>query len=111
MLLIGDHKLRVEVAQTEQQRNLGLMHRKTLGQNAGMWFVFDRSHPYCFWMKNTLIPLSIAFVNENNVIVDLFDMKPLSEKPVCATQPVVYALEVSQGWFDQRRIVPGMIIK
>jgi uncharacterized membrane protein (UPF0127 family) len=101
----------VEVAQTEQQRNLGLMHRKTLGQNAGMWFVFDRSHPYCFWMKNTLIPLSIAFVNENNVIVDLFDMKPLSETPVCATQAVLYALEVNQGWFDQHRIVPGMTIK
>jgi hypothetical protein len=83
------------------------MHRKSLGPNAGMLFVFDEAAPHCMWMKNTYIPLSVAFLDAQGVIINIADMTPHSEQSHCATRPAVYALEMTQGWFAQRGIKAG----
>ena len=83
------------------------MHRKALAPNAGMLFVFDEAAPHCMWMKNTYIPLSVAFIDAQGVIINIADMTPHSEQSHCATRPAVYALEMTQGWFAQRGIKPG----
>jgi hypothetical protein len=83
------------------------MHRKSLGANAGMLFVFDQAAIHCMWMKNTYVPLSVAFLDEHGTIVNIADMQPHSEQSHCATRPSVYALEMAQGWFAQRGIKPG----
>lgn len=103
----GMYKIQAEVADTEQSRETGLMFRKSLAPYAGMLFVFDNAQPYCFWMKNTLVPLSVAFVSETGEIVNIEDMKPLSEASHCATKPVIYALEMNQGWFRSKGIRAG----
>lgn len=104
---IGMYKVQAEVADTEQSRETGLMHRKALEPNAGMLFVFDEAQPYCFWMKNTLVPLSIAFINDAGEIVNIEDMKPQTEVSHCAAQPVRYALEMNQGWFRSKGVRAG----
>ena len=83
------------------------MHRKSLAQNAGMLFIFDEQAPHCMWMKNTLIPLSVAFIDDNGAIVNIADMEPHSEASHCATRPVRYALEMNRGWFAARGVKPG----
>jgi uncharacterized membrane protein (UPF0127 family) len=83
------------------------MYRKSLAQNAGMLFIFDEQAPHCMWMKNTLVPLSVAFIDDNGAIVNIADMEPHSEASHCATRPVRYALEMNRGWFAGRGVKPG----
>jgi uncharacterized membrane protein (UPF0127 family) len=107
-LTAGMHVVRAEVAADFATRAQGLMHRKGLAPNAGMLFIFDDASIHCMWMKNTLIPLSVAFVDAGGTITNIADMQPHSEQSHCATRPAVYALEMTQGWFAQRGIKPGM---
>jgi len=106
-LSAGLHLIRAEVAADYPSRGRGLMHRKSLGANAGMLFVFDQAAIHCMWMKNTYVPLSVAFLDEHGAIINIADMQPHSEQSHCATRPSVYALEMAQGWFAQRGIKPG----
>ncbi len=100
----GMHLIRAEVADRDATRSLGLMHRTSLPQNGGMLFVFDQDAIHCMWMKNTLIPLSVAFLDARGAIINIADMQPHSEQSHCATRPARYALEMTQGWFAQRGI-------
>lgn len=111
MLSIGNHKLVVEIAESEQQRQVGLMNRKVLDKDHGMLFVLDRNSSVCFWMKNTLIPLSIAFVSEYGVITQIEHMLPMSTKLVCSYKEIKYGLEVNQGWFENNNIDEGMTVQ
>jgi uncharacterized membrane protein (UPF0127 family) len=85
----------------------GLMHRQSLGANAGMLFIFDEAQIHCMWMKNTLIPLSVAFIDASGTIINIADMQPHSEQSHCASTPAVFALEMTKGWFAQRGVKPG----
>lgn len=100
--------IKAEVAQTDRQREIGLMHRTSMGTNEGMIFVFERAGVQCFWMKNTLLPLSVAFIDEDGTIVNLDEMKPETEDTHCSTKPVRHVLEMNKGWFSKRGIKPGM---
>ena len=103
----GMYLIRAEVASDPATRAQGLMYRKSLAQNAGMLFIFDERAIQCFWMKNTLIPLSIAFIDDRGTIVNIEEMEPQTEVSHCAAQPVRYALEMNRGWFASRGIKPG----
>jgi uncharacterized membrane protein (UPF0127 family) len=103
----GMHLIRAEVVSDPGTRAQGLMHRKSMPQNAGMLFIFDEQAPHCMWMKNTLIPLSVAFIDDTGSIVNIADMEPHSEASHCATRPVRYALEMNRGWFAARGVQPG----
>jgi uncharacterized membrane protein (UPF0127 family) len=87
---------------------MGLMHRTSLAPDHGMLFVFDKPATPCFWMKNTPLPLSIAFIDSAGVVVNIADMRPGSLDEHCPVAPVVYALEMEMGWFKERRIGPGV---
>jgi hypothetical protein len=106
-LSAGIHLIRAEVANTFDSRARGLMFRKGLGANSGMLFVFPDVTTHCMWMKNTYVPLSVAFVDEQGTIVSIHDMKPLDETSHCAARPARFALEMSQGWFAQKGVKPG----
>ena len=106
-LSTGMHLIRAEVADSMGTRMEGLMHRKSMPQGSGMVFVFEENAPHCMWMKNTLIPLSVAFIDESGAIINIADMTPHSEQSHCATRPARYALEMNKGWFAQRGIKPG----
>ena len=106
-LSAGMHLIRAEVAADMSTRSRGLMFRKSLAPNAGMVFVFDEASLHCMWMKNTLIPLSVAFLDERGAIINIADMQPHSEQSHCAARPARYALEMTQGWFAQRGIRAG----
>lgn len=106
-LSAGIHIIRAEVANTDATRRDGLMFRKELPGNDGMLFVFEQPDVQCFWMRNTLLPLSIAFIADDGTIVNIDDMAPQTEDPHCAKKPVRYALEMAQGWFDQHGIKAG----
>jgi uncharacterized membrane protein (UPF0127 family) len=97
----------VEIAATDAERKRGLMGRTALAEDAGMFFVFDREQQLSFWMKDTLIPLSIAYINESGRIVDIQDMKPLDETPHPSAEPAKYALEVNQGFFNEHGVEVG----
>jgi len=99
--------IQAEVARTDQQQSQGLMHRQSMGDHEGMLFVYDRLEIRCFWMRNTLIPLTIAFIGDDGTIVNMRDMEPETEKPHCSNQPVRFALEMNQGWFKKRGMKPG----
>ncbi len=103
----GMHVIRAELADTFASRVRGLMHRQKLGQNSGMLFVFEESGIQCMWMKNTLIPLSVAFLDDTGAIVNIADMQPQSEDSHCAARPARYALEMNRGWFAERGIKAG----
>ena len=103
----GIHNIDAEVARTPEQRAVGLMNRPALEPNAGMLFVFEQPATQCFWMKNTLLPLSIAFVSDDGTIVGTADMQPRSLESHCSSQPVRYALEMNQGWFEKRGLKAG----
>lgn len=107
-LRIGPHAFQVELAATSQQRQRGLMGRTQLPENGGMLFVFDTTGRHCFWMRNTPLPLSIAFIDAAGRIADLADMLPHTDTLHCPTSAIRYALEVSQGGFQQRGIKPGV---
>lgn len=109
-LTAGLHLIQAEVADTPPVRQQGLMHRTALRPNSGMLFVFDEKAGHCFWMKNTPLPLTIAFLADDGTIVNLADMQPLSEQHHCPRARIRYALEMEQGWFQQRGIAPGAII-
>ena len=97
----------VEIADTPAEQEYGLMGRTALAADAGMLFVFDQDQPLSFWMKDTLIPLSIAFINSEGTIVDMQDMQPLDETPHDSAAPAKYALEVNQGFFAANGIQVG----
>jgi uncharacterized protein len=103
----GMHLIRAEVAADNPTRMQGLMHRRSLDSNAGMLFVFDETAIHCMWMRNTLIPLSVAFVDEQGAIINIADMEPHSERSHCAARPARYALEMNRGWFAARAVKPG----
>ena len=106
-LSTGMHLIRAEVADSMGTRMEGLMHRKSMPQGSGMVFVFEENAAHCMWMKNTLIPLSVAFIDEAGAIINIADMQPHSEQSHCAARPARYALEMNKGWFAQRGIKPG----
>lgn len=104
---INNHYFLVEVANTDLTRAIGLMHRPYLEKNHGMLFVFSDEAPRSFYMKNTLIPLSIAYINKEGIILEIYDMQPHSLKSITSQYPVMYALEVNQGVFNELNIKPG----
>jgi len=107
-LTIGDQKISAEVADDPDEKTIGLMGRKELAEGDGMLFVFSRPQPMGFWMKDTLIPLSIAYLNAGGIIREIHDMQPLEENPVSSVfRDLVYALEVPQGWFAKNGILVG----
>ena len=110
-LHIGMFKVDAQIASTPKQREIGLMHRDSMAPNEGMLFVFEQAQPYCFWMKNTRLPLSIAFINAQGRVTNIADMAPMSETSHCATEPVRFALEVNKGWFSQHRVSAGSMIR
>ncbi len=103
----GMHVIRAEVADNMASRTQGLMHRSAMAPNSGMAFVFEEEALHCMWMKNTLIPLSVAFLDKSGTIVSIHDMQPHSEQSHCAAAPARYALEMNKGWFAQRGIKAG----
>lgn len=106
-LTAGMHVIQAELALTPTQQMIGMMHRRTMGTNEGMLFVYDEAHRICFWMRNTLLPLTIAFIADDGRIVHTADMKPLDESSHCTTEPVRFALEMNQGWFAKRGLKKG----
>ena len=106
-LSAGMHLIRAEVADSMGSRMEGLMHRKSMSEGSGMVFVFEENAIHCMWMKNTLIPLSVAFIDQAGAIINIADMQPHSEQSHCAARPARYALEMNKGWFAQRGIKPG----
>ncbi|MFD2366043.1 DUF192 domain-containing protein [Pseudoduganella sp. GCM10020061] len=109
-LSIGINLINAEVAANDPQRQQGLMHRTSMATNAGMVFVFDDVNSQCMWMKNTLIPLSVAFIDANGRIVNIEDMQPETLESHCSKRPVKYALEMNLGWFAKRNIKPGTVV-
>jgi uncharacterized membrane protein (UPF0127 family) len=103
----GIFQIDVQVAATPQQREIGLMFRKEMPQQEGMIFVFEQPGTQCFWMKNTLIPLTAAFVADDGTIVNLEDMKPQTTDSHCSDKPVRYVLEMNQGWFARKGVKAG----
>ena len=106
-LTAGFHRIEAEVAANDQNRQVGLMNRKAMPPQRGMLFVFNRENTHCMWMRNTHIPLSVAFMDADGVIINIEDMQPQTESNHCARKPARYALEMNQGWFAQRGIKPG----
>jgi uncharacterized membrane protein (UPF0127 family) len=100
----------VELAQTDQQRTQGLMYRKSLADGKGMLFIFEKDQILSFWMKNTLIPLSIAFISVEGRILEIRDMEPGDMKPLYSSRSARYALEVPQAWFSRAGVVVGDIL-
>lgn len=107
-LRAGMHLIRAEVAADYETRGRGLMYRKTLAPNSGMLFVFDAPALQCMWMKNTDLPLSVAFLDAQGAVINIEDMQPHTEDSHCAKRPALYALEMEQGWFARRGIKAGM---
>jgi uncharacterized protein len=103
----GMHRIDTQVAQSPEQRQVGLMWRKSMPTNEGMLFIFEQPSQQCFWMKNTLLPLTAAFVADDGTIVNLADMKPQTTEPHCSKQPVRYVLEMNKGWFAKKGIQAG----
>jgi uncharacterized membrane protein (UPF0127 family) len=103
----GIHNIVAEVARTPDERSTGLMFRTAMGPNEGMLFVFEQPGEQCFWMKNTLLPLSVAFMADDGAIVNIEHMKPQTLDSHCSTKPVRYVLEMNEGWFARRGIKPG----
>lgn len=109
-LTAGMHLIRAEVADDDLERQIGLMHRPSMGANDGMVFVFERPEVQCFWMRNTLIPLSAAFIDDSGTIVNIEDMKPQTEDSHCSKKPVRFVLEMNKGWFEKRGLKAGSVI-
>ena len=106
-LSAGMHLINAQVAASPEQRETGLMLRREMPQSEGMLFIFEQAGVQCFWMKNTLLPLTAAFVADDGIIVNLADMKPQSTESHCSKQPVRYVLEMNQGWFGKKGIKAG----
>jgi uncharacterized membrane protein (UPF0127 family) len=110
-LTAGMHVIKTELAVTPTQQQTGMMFRRTMGANEGMLFVEETAGVRCFWMRNTLLPLTIAFLADDGTIVNLADMKPQSDESHCSAKPVRFALEMNQGWFAKRGIKAGMKLR
>lgn len=110
-LSAGMHVIRAEVADSPAERQQGLMYREKMAPNEGMVFLFEAPAGVCMWMKDTLIPLSVAFIDDTGTIVNIEDMQPRSLESHCAKKPIRYALEMNQGWFRQKNIKPGTVIQ
>jgi len=106
-LRAGMHQIDAQVAATPDQRMTGLMHRKEMPQHEGMLFVFEQASQQCFWMKNTLLPLAVAFVADDGSIVNIDEMKPQTLDSHCSAKPVRYVLEMNTGWFAKKGIKAG----
>lgn len=106
-LSAGMHQIDAQVAQTFEQRMIGLMWRKEMPQHEGMLFIFEAPATQCFWMKNTFLPLTAAFIDDSGTIVNLVDMQPHSTASHCSAQPVRYVLEMNQGWFARKGLTAG----
>ena len=106
-LTLGMHLVQAEVAVNDDERSAGLMFRKEMAQNEGMVFRFPAPKPVCMWMKNTLLPLSVAFIAEDGKIINIEDMQPQTEVAHCAKRPARYALEMNLGWFRKKNIKAG----
>ena len=107
-LTAGFHRIEAEVAADQQNRMTGLMNRKAMPPQRGMLFVFPEKNTHCMWMRNTFLPLSVAFLDEEGRIINIEDMQPQTEDNHCARKPARYALEMNIGWFAQRGLKPGL---
>lgn len=107
----GMFRIQVEVAHTDANRQLGLMNRREMPAHNGMVFVFPQDARHCMWMRNTFIPLSVAFLDEQGRILNIADMQPQTEDSHCAAAPARFALEMNQGWFRERGLKPGDAIR
>ena len=107
-LTVGFHQIEVQVASTPAQQSTGLMYRAEMPQHEGMLFVFPEAKQQCFWMKNTLIPLTAAFVADDGTVINLEDMQPQTTQSHCSAKPVRFVLEVNQGWFMKKGLKAGM---
>jgi uncharacterized protein len=103
----GINLIDTQIAMTSEQREIGLMYRTQMQPNEGMLFIFEQPQKQCFWMKNTLLPLTAAFIDNSGTILNLADMQPNTTNPHCSTAPVRFVLEMHQGWFAKRGIKPG----
>ena len=110
-LTAGMFLVDTQVAATPDQRSIGLMFRQQMPESEGMLFVFDQPSEQCFWMKNTVLPLSAAFLADDGTIVNLADMKPQTTDAHCSTKPVRYVLEMNQGWFVKKGIKAGFKLR
>ncbi len=106
-IMLGKKTITVEMADSPESRRSGLMNRKELGRDRGMLFIFEEEQKLSFWMKNTSIPLSIAYISKSGVIREIHDMTPFSQSPVYSSHSVLYALEVNRGWFEENGISVG----
>jgi uncharacterized membrane protein (UPF0127 family) len=106
-LTAGFHRIEAEVAATNPARMQGLMHRRAMPVQRGMLFVFAENAQHCMWMRNTFLPLSVAFIDEGGRILNIEDMQPRTETNHCAARPARYALEMNLGWFAQRGLKAG----
>ena len=109
-LSAGMHRIETEVAANMHNRMQGLMHRQSMPANQGMLFVFPLAERHCMWMRNTLIPLSVAFLDEEGKIINIEEMKPQTENNHCAAAPARFALEMNKAWFSAKGINPGIRI-
>jgi len=110
-LTIKGKKIRVEVARTEEEKSQGLMFRDKLAPDEGMLFIYEREDFLSFWMKNTPLPLSIAFLDQRGKIVDIQDMEPFNLRTHTSARPALFALEMNQGWFRRNGIRVGDVVK
>lgn len=107
-LAVGIHVVQAEVANSFPTRAQGLMFRRSMAPNHGMLFVFPVAEQQCMWMKNTVLPLSVAFLDERGVILNIPEMQPQTEVSHCSSGPARYALEMNQGWFATKGVKPGL---
>jgi uncharacterized protein len=108
---VGIYSIQAEVADNPDLREVGLMNRTSLPTNSGMLFIFEQKAGNCFWMKNTKLPLSIAFIADDGKIVNIEEMQADTTNNHCPKAPIRYALEMNKGWFSERVIVPGNTIQ
>jgi uncharacterized membrane protein (UPF0127 family) len=106
-LKIGGHALKVEVAATDEQRMQGLMFREKLGRDDGMLFIFDAPAYQAMWMKNTLVPLSVAYLDAQGTILNILDMEPQTLDSHMSAGPALYAIETNKGWFAAKKVKAG----
>lgn len=109
-LSVGVHRIEAEVAATFESRVQGLMHRRSMPPQRGMLFVFTRADRHCMWMRDTLLPLSVAFLDADGRILNVEDMRPQTDDSHCAIAPATYALEMNRGWFSQNHVGKGAVI-
>lgn len=109
-LTAGFYRIEAEVAANQNNRMLGLMHRRSMQANEGMLFVFPQEDRHCMWMRNTLLPLSVAFLDAAGRVLNIEDMAPQTEDNHCAAAPARFALEMNKGWFSSKGLKPGVRI-